>query len=201
MEEAGTYTSLRYSIKRFEGECSKVLTAIRDMNGEVMHDPENDLDTTLERLHEEADKQIRGLLEAVKAKKPSERTGLNDQSYMMYKVLLQEITKAVHKTTDMFTSIFKKIEELISVKIGKKKKKFVDIDHYLVSYIIDELCDLFTRIFIKHRLFIHDIWQALNQSKPYVPIGNKLEGDMKEILQRWVRHFEMTGEKLKITNS
>jgi len=200
MTGAGTFISLRKSIKRFEEQCSQIVEAIEDLSGEEIDCFENDLDTILERLREESDKQTRGLLGAVKAKKPSVETRQNDPTYTMYKCLLQEITTAMNMTTVWVISIFEQIKDLISLKIEKNKKKFVDIDHYLVSYIIDELCDLFTRIFVKHRLFIHDIWQALQQNKACAPIRDNLLADMNEILQRWVRHFEMTEEKLKIRN-
>jgi hypothetical protein len=206
MAEARSIIALRDSIKKFEDQCSKIVRIIGDLSDEEMNYFEIDLAATIEHLHEEVDRQTRKLLETVKAKKPSEEVSRNDPAYTSYKTLLEKIIAAVDKTSNWFTSIFNKVNELMSSsKRGKIQKVFVDkgqnIGQNLIPFIIDELCDLVTRIFVQHRLFIHDIWQALQEKNACEPICNKLEADINEILQRWVRHFEMTDEKLKMRST
>jgi len=66
-----------------------------------------------------------------------------------------------------------------------------------VTYIIDELHELIKTIFDRHRLYIHDIWQALQQNESCEKIGNEFNADINRILQRWERYFQMAEEKLK----
>jgi len=67
-----------------------------------------------------------------------------------------------------------------------------------VTYIIDELHELIKTIFERHRLFIHDIWQALQQNEYECErIRNEFDIDINGILQRWERYFKMAEERLK----
>jgi hypothetical protein len=67
-----------------------------------------------------------------------------------------------------------------------------------VIYIIDELNDLIKVIFNRYRLFINDIWQALQRNEDIVEtIRYEFEGDINRILQRWEQYFKAAEEKLK----
>ncbi|CAF4561811.1 unnamed protein product [Rotaria socialis] len=67
-----------------------------------------------------------------------------------------------------------------------------------VTAMLDEMRELIKTLFDRHRLFVHQIWQALEVGKNCDGLRRELEADIERHLSRWERYINMIEEKIEI---
>ncbi|CAF1429556.1 unnamed protein product [Rotaria magnacalcarata] len=69
-----------------------------------------------------------------------------------------------------------------------------------VTQIMEEMRELIITLFDRHRLFIHQVWQALKNDEDCGEIHAALEKDVDRQLQRWERFLNMVDARIKMTS-
>jgi chemotaxis regulatin CheY-phosphate phosphatase CheZ len=124
-----------------------------------------------------------------------------EQNEKQLEYQLAEFQDVVNHQVDELLQMVRncKPKETNESKLAAKNEAYGQLLKF-VTQIIDEMRELIKTIFDRHRLFIHQTWQALNRGEDCGKLQNNLEDDIKRHLHRWERFVNMIDDKINSEN-
>jgi hypothetical protein len=127
MGDSRLIKNIQDSVTNFETECSDAIRRSRIDDDEEIRRLEEKLEVAMQNFERNLDMELERYSTAVKEKKPSVGTPVDDRAYDAYRVVLKDANTNLNKISGWLNCIFSNLRSLIVSIIKKIRMKAGDL--------------------------------------------------------------------------